>query len=107
MSKRRVGLLFLVVLIAASVSVGLLNGQPKPAEKTKASSTPAKQSSSEAAAAKPAADAALAAQIDRILGSSDTQHARFGIFVTSLNDGRTVYSHDSDKLFVPASNMKV
>jgi len=107
MSKQKVGLVFLIVLLAASVSVRLLNGQPKRAEKTKAAPAATKQSTPESTVAKPSADAALAAEIDRILGSSDTQPARFGIFVTSLSDGRTIYSHDSDKLFVPASNMKV
>src|SRR5689334_14995208 len=107
MSQPKVGLVFLIVLIAASVSVRLLNGQPKrSAEKTKAAPAATKQSTPESTVAKPA-DAALAAEIDRILGSSDTQHARFGIFVTSLSDGRVIYAHDSDKLFVPASNMKV
>ena len=52
-------------------------------------------------------DASLARTIDEIINSSDLKQARFGIFVTSLRDGRTVYSHDSNKLFVPASNMKV
>ena len=107
MSKRKATLLFLIVLIAASISVRLLNGQPKRAEEIKASPAPAKQSTPESSVVKPAGDAVLAAEIDRILGSTDTQQARFGIFVTSLSDGRAIYSHDSDKLFVPASNMKV
>jgi len=109
MSKRKVALLFLIVLVAASVSVRLLNGQPKRAATEKAKASPGlnKQSTPAPTGTKTAADATLAADIDRILNSSDTQQARFGIFVTSLNDGRAVYSHDSNKLFVPASNMKV
>lgn len=108
MMKRKLGLLFLLVLVATSVSVRLLNGQSKraAAEKAKAS-PPAKQSTPAPVVVKPAADNALAAEIDRILNSSQTEPTRFGIFVTSLSDGRVIYSHDADKLFVPASNMKV
>ncbi len=106
MTKRKLGLLFLLVLAATSVSVRLLNGQSKrPAEEAKAS--PTKQSTPAPIVARPAADNALAAEVDRILSSSQTEPTRFGIFITSLRDGRVIYSHDADKLFVPASNMKV
>ncbi len=52
------------------------------------------------------ADAALARDIDQILEQSDAKHARWGVFVLS-KDGRVIYSHDGDKLFTPASNMKI
>ena len=43
------------------------------------------------------ADAALAREIDRTLNESDSARARWGIFIVSLKDGRTVYSRDGDK----------
>jgi D-alanyl-D-alanine carboxypeptidase/D-alanyl-D-alanine-endopeptidase (penicillin-binding protein 4) len=49
----------------------------------------------------------LAQQIDGILARSSPQQGRCGIFIMSLKDGHTVYSRDGDKLFVPASNMKI
>lgn len=51
-------------------------------------------------------DIALGRQIDRLLGASNVS-ARWGVFVISARDGRVLYSHDADKSFTPASNMKV
>ncbi len=111
MTKTKIGQalpLLMLVAVIAGLSVRLLNGQPKrAAEKSQSSSAPAKESSVATTPPRQAVDTALAGEIDRILGSSETQPARLGIFVTSLKDGRVIYSHDSNKLFVPASNMKV
>jgi D-alanyl-D-alanine carboxypeptidase/D-alanyl-D-alanine-endopeptidase (penicillin-binding protein 4) len=52
-------------------------------------------------------DVALAHEIDRAIDESELPLARWGVFVVSLNDGRVLYSRNSDKLFTPASNMKV
>jgi D-alanyl-D-alanine carboxypeptidase/D-alanyl-D-alanine-endopeptidase (penicillin-binding protein 4) len=52
-------------------------------------------------------DKALAHDIDELIDKSDSTTARWGVFVTSLKDGRTLYSRDGDKLFTPASNMKI
>lgn len=51
-------------------------------------------------------DLSLAREIDRIIGESKVP-ARWGVFVMSQKDGRVLYSHDADKSFTPASNMKV
>src|SRR5438552_6962297 len=52
-------------------------------------------------------DIALAQAIDRVLDGTQLTHARWGVFVLSLKDGRVLYSRDGEKLFTPASNMKV
>ncbi len=52
-------------------------------------------------------DSELAREIDRAIDESDLAQARWGVFVTSLSDGRVLYSHNGDKLFTPASNMKI
>lgn len=47
---------------------------------------------------------------DRIadyIGQSRFRHARWGIDVVDLDSGQVRYSHDADKLFVPASNAKL
>src|SRR6266516_154373 len=54
-----------------------------------------------------AADIELARLIDQAIDSSELASARWGVFVMSLRDGRVVYSRDGDKLFTPASNMKI
>ncbi len=53
------------------------------------------------------ADINLAQEIDRAINESNLTHARWGVFVMSLKDGRVLCSHNGDQLFTPASNMKV
>jgi serine-type D-Ala-D-Ala carboxypeptidase/endopeptidase (penicillin-binding protein 4) len=52
-------------------------------------------------------DPELAHLIDSVIDTSEYKAARWGVAVISLRDGRTVYSRDADKLFTPASNMKI
>lgn len=52
-------------------------------------------------------DAVLERDIDQLIDKSDSGKARWGAFVMSLKDGRVLYSRDGDKLFTPASNMKI
>ena len=52
-------------------------------------------------------DTVLAHDMDELIEKSDSTKARWGVFVMSLNDGRVLYSRDGDKLFTPASNMKI
>src|SRR5947207_1128089 len=49
-------------------------------------------------------DVALGREIDRIIDESGVK-ARWGVFVMSQRDGRTLYSRDGDRSFTPASNM--
>lgn len=52
-------------------------------------------------------DLALARAIDRTLDESAAAKARWGVLVISMNDGRVIYSRNGDRLFTPASNMKI
>lgn len=49
----------------------------------------------------------LARQIDKTIDESDLASARWGVHVVSLADGSTLYQRNADKLFTPASNMKI
>ncbi|HEX8068399.1 MAG TPA: D-alanyl-D-alanine carboxypeptidase/D-alanyl-D-alanine-endopeptidase [Pyrinomonadaceae bacterium] len=53
------------------------------------------------------ADAELARRIDRELDEGATAGARFGVLVVSLRDGRTLYARDAERLFLPASSLKL
>jgi D-alanyl-D-alanine carboxypeptidase/D-alanyl-D-alanine-endopeptidase (penicillin-binding protein 4) len=59
------------------------------------------------AAAPPRSHAPLAARIDAFISQPRFAHADIGISVVSLDTGKTLYGHDADKLFVPASNAKL
>lgn len=57
--------------------------------------------------AQSAADASLAAEVERAIAEGGIESARWGVFVLSLRDGRTLYARDATLLFTPASVMKV
>jgi len=52
-------------------------------------------------------DVELGKEIDLAINESPFARARWGVFVMSLQDRRVLYSRDGDKLFTPASNMKI
>ena len=62
-----------------------------------------------AAAASPPATtrAGLTAQIEAIVAQPRFAKATWGIAVTSLDDGRTLYEHRADRLMQPASTAKL
>src|SRR5947207_2855950 len=49
----------------------------------------------------------LARRIDKAIDESELAPARWGICVISMSDGSTLYQRNADKLFTPASNMKI
>jgi D-alanyl-D-alanine carboxypeptidase/D-alanyl-D-alanine-endopeptidase (penicillin-binding protein 4) len=54
-----------------------------------------------------AVNTSLASKLDHLIDSSDLASARWGVSVVSLKDNRVVYERNADKLFTPASNMKL
>jgi D-alanyl-D-alanine carboxypeptidase/D-alanyl-D-alanine-endopeptidase (penicillin-binding protein 4) len=94
----------LTVLLAAAVAIVAVwlvatrsFSSPKLAAKSPANSKSAATTN----------DATLAREIDRTIDESDAGQARWGVFVMSLNDGRVLYERNGEKLFTPASNMKI
>ncbi|HEV2885172.1 MAG TPA: D-alanyl-D-alanine carboxypeptidase/D-alanyl-D-alanine-endopeptidase [Pyrinomonadaceae bacterium] len=49
----------------------------------------------------------LGRQIEKLISESQFASARWGISVISLTNGAVIHQRDSDKLFIPASNMKI
>ena len=49
----------------------------------------------------------LASRLDQIISASVLSHAFVGMEVVLLSDGKILYGHNSERLFVPASNMKL
>ncbi|HEX5724117.1 MAG TPA: D-alanyl-D-alanine carboxypeptidase/D-alanyl-D-alanine-endopeptidase [Longimicrobiaceae bacterium] len=82
---------------AALLAAALLLGPVLPAHNVARAQAPA--------TARPARD--LAARIDSILGRSAVRRAHWGVEVRDAATGRVLYSRDADRLFVPASNLKL
>ena len=107
----RYSLLLLIVL--PGLLVPLLIGQAgfesrdKSTRSASPTPSPVKALASPDPISKQPEDRALAQAIDRVIDGSEMTQARWGVFVLSMKDGRVLYSHDGDKLFTPASNMKV
>jgi D-alanyl-D-alanine carboxypeptidase/D-alanyl-D-alanine-endopeptidase (penicillin-binding protein 4) len=49
----------------------------------------------------------IGAAVDAIIAEPDLPAAHWGIYVRDISTGRTVYTHDGDRLFLPASNLKL
>ncbi len=56
----------------------------------------------------PLAAADLSSRLDRLIDSASAlSHAFVGMRVVQLSNGRVLYTRNSERLFVPASNMKL
>jgi serine-type D-Ala-D-Ala carboxypeptidase/endopeptidase (penicillin-binding protein 4) len=53
------------------------------------------------------ASPALGSALRPLLADTAMDHAHWGLLVRSLGTGETLFSHNADRLFVPASNMKL
>src|SRR5258706_1861706 len=110
MSKRKTTLILSVAAIAACFLVPLFMDQRVPRNKPSLPDTPAPsppKTATPVSLSQQTADVALAREIERTIDTSDLTRARWGVFVTSMKDGRVLVSRNGDKLFTPASNMKV
>ena len=52
-------------------------------------------------------EARLATAIDQLIDNGELSTARWGVSVVSLKDGHRVYARNDERLFTPASNMKL
>jgi serine-type D-Ala-D-Ala carboxypeptidase/endopeptidase (penicillin-binding protein 4) len=99
--KRKFLLALALVALTIWMVAARVSSNPPSTQPVKASQTTA------IAGANVGFDAVLAHDIDQLIDKSDSGKARWGVFVMSLTDGRVLYSRDSEKLFTPASNMKI
>ena len=49
----------------------------------------------------------LAAQIEAVITGADYRHAHWGILIVDAENGQTLYAHNPDGLFFPASTTKL
>src|SRR5437870_175998 len=112
MSKRRLTrYVLLFVPIATFVLTSLLIAQAglgsREKSPPKTTPSPATMAGAPPGSRQLPGDSLLGQKIDRVIDESDLPQARWGVFVMSMSDGRVVYARNNDKLFTPASNMKV
>ncbi|HYX42494.1 MAG TPA: D-alanyl-D-alanine carboxypeptidase/D-alanyl-D-alanine-endopeptidase [Pyrinomonadaceae bacterium] len=102
-----------LVLLLAVLLFSQCGGQPQTAHQD---STPTEQTGATANANRSsapvdekvrAADAELARRIAKEIDEGEFRAARWGVLVVSLRDGRTVFARDAERLFLPASSMKL
>jgi D-alanyl-D-alanine carboxypeptidase/D-alanyl-D-alanine-endopeptidase (penicillin-binding protein 4) len=94
-----------VLLIVLLAIASLLLVRPFDASKGKDNEQPKRSAVSDKAT--PAEPSDLARRINSIIEESELAAARWGVSVISMSDGTTLYERNSDKLFTPASNMKI
>ena len=91
-------LLFVRPLVNGTAKANVQKEQPKrlAVSEEKPTATPASGSGND-----------LARRINSAIDESELNTARWGIYVISMSDGSMLYQRDGDKLFTPASNMKI
>lgn len=89
------------------VSIGLRSSVVGPSSAFGVEERGAASRSEKSAPASPISSSELAQRINQLIDESGFASARWGISVVSLADGTTLFTKDADKLFTPASNMKI
>jgi D-alanyl-D-alanine carboxypeptidase/D-alanyl-D-alanine-endopeptidase (penicillin-binding protein 4) len=97
---------FLIILLALPVLL-LLRPPGTAKEKIQKDQPKRPAVSKESARGQSAGLESLAERIDKTIDGSELRAARWGICVMSMSDGSVVYQRNSDRLFTPASNMKI
>lgn len=97
----------LFLTIAIAVTAGAWRGPAVTARGRTAAATAEDKKDSRSSQPQPANDTELAALIDQTIDNSEFAGARWGVCVLSLREGRMLYARNADKLFTPASNMKI
>src|SRR3954471_11622025 len=63
--------------------------------------------STSAVSSTPASRTSLTRYVDSLIDAPDFRSANWGILIVDPGRGETLYSRNADKLFMPASNMKI
>jgi D-alanyl-D-alanine carboxypeptidase/D-alanyl-D-alanine-endopeptidase (penicillin-binding protein 4) len=96
----------LLLTFAVAITTRALR-EPGATEQKSLAAAPATESKSTPVIASSPGDAELARLIDQAIDQSEFAAARWGLIVISRSDSRVLYARNADKLFTPASNMKI
>ncbi|MGH9969800.1 MAG: D-alanyl-D-alanine carboxypeptidase/D-alanyl-D-alanine endopeptidase [Pyrinomonadaceae bacterium] len=97
----------LLLILGVVVFRSLISGRPNPEHAPQHAQEQLTRSAFEATKDSKQAPESLAQRIDRAIDKSEFASARWGVSVISLNSGSTIYARNADRLFTPASNMKI
>ncbi|MGI9168162.1 MAG: D-alanyl-D-alanine carboxypeptidase/D-alanyl-D-alanine endopeptidase [Pyrinomonadaceae bacterium] len=99
---------FLTLALAFAASTRAIRKiQTAPSEEKLARARPKPQASPPGPETNSGGERELEKVIDQAIDASEIAAARWGVSVVSMRDGRVLYSRNADKLFTPASNMKI
>jgi D-alanyl-D-alanine carboxypeptidase/D-alanyl-D-alanine-endopeptidase (penicillin-binding protein 4) len=108
MSRSRQSLLVKSLLVFLLAAATLLFLRPLIVGKEKNEAQKSRQTTSPTPQTKTPLDTSeLARRINSAIDASEFAAARWGIKVVAMSSGMTLYQRDADKLFTPASNMKI
>ncbi|MDQ6651605.1 MAG: D-alanyl-D-alanine carboxypeptidase/D-alanyl-D-alanine-endopeptidase [Acidobacteriota bacterium] len=98
-----------IISIVLLMVLGLLLSRPLITGKAEESVQKQQERQSTTSNTKPATTQIneLAKRVDSAIDGSEFANARWGAFVISMSDGTTLYQRNAQKLFTPASNMKI
>jgi serine-type D-Ala-D-Ala carboxypeptidase/endopeptidase (penicillin-binding protein 4) len=100
---RKIFLLITLATIFSACSTPPVANEPPQAEQQ----TQLNNSGPSASGQADVVDGELAREIDHLIDNGELASARWGVSVVSLKDKRVFYQRNADKLFTPASNMKL
>lgn len=97
----------LLILLQTQLNIGQQAAEAKNAFRSHATNLIVAQKSSRTQTSPALCPAQLATAIETVTNRREFSRGRWGILIQTRASGDTLYSHDADKYFIPASNVKL
>ncbi len=97
----------LLILLQTQLNIGQQAAEAKNAFRSHATSSIVAQKSGRTQTSPALCPAQLATAIETVTNRREFSRGRWGILIQTTTSGDTLYSHDADKYFIPASNVKL
>lgn len=97
----------LLILLQTQLNIGQQAAEAKNASRSHATNLTVAQKSGRTQISPALCPAQLATAIETVTNRREFSRGRWGILIQTTASGDTLYSHDADKYFIPASNVKL
>ena len=97
----------LLILLQTQLNIGQQAAEAKNAFRSHATNLTVAQKSGRTQISPALCPAQLATAIETVTNRREFSRGRWGILIQTRASGDTLYSHDADKYFIPASNLKL